>query len=210
MGGFRSLSSGLLEGRSDAEAGSGPGSRLHPDQPPTSRAHSYDLLHLGATDLVACVGPCLLIISYTITLPGVEAIGRGFAKLTQRDKKACSMSIVERKSGPGTAPEARDAISEIAKKYDRNMTGSAVVCDGTGFRATAVRSVVTAIHMASRSSSPSKVFAAPEPALEWLQSTRPAHDLDLAVLTQATAALRARLQDQMARALVSSSGAPSR
>lgn len=200
VGGFQSLRNGLLEGRSDAEAGSGPSSRLHPDHPPTSRAQPYDLLHLGSTDLVACVGPCLLILSYTITLPGVEAIGRGFAKLTQRDKKACSMSIVERRSGPGTAPEARDAIAEIAKKYDKNMSGSAIVCDGTGFRATAVRSVVTAIHMASRSSSPSKVFAAPEPALEWLQTTRPNHDLDLSLLAQATTALRARLQEQMTRA----------
>jgi hypothetical protein len=200
VGGFQSLRNGLLEGRSDAEAGSGPAARLQPDHPPTSRTHQYDLLHLGATDLVACVGPCLIIISYTITLPGVEAIGRGFAKLTQRDKKACSLSIVERKSGPGTAPEARDAIAEIAKKYDKNMTGSAVVCDGTGFRATAVRSVVTAILMASRSSSPTKVFAAPEPALDWLQTTRPARDLDLAMLAQATTALRARLQEQMARA----------
>lgn len=198
VGGFQSLRNGLLEGRSDAEAG--PASRLHPDQPPTSRTHTYDLLHLGATDLVACVGPCLLIVSYTITLPGVEAIGRGFAKLTQRDKKACSLSIVERRSGPGTAPDARDAIAEIAKKYDKGMTGSAVVCDGTGFRATAVRSVVTAILMASRSSSPTKVFAAPEPALEWLQTTRPSRDLDLPMLAQATTALRARLQEHMARA----------
>jgi hypothetical protein len=204
VGGFQSLRNGPLEGRSDADAGSGPVSRLQQDLPPTSRTHQYDLLHLGTTDLIACVGPCLLILSYTITLPGVEAIGRGFAKLTQREKKACSMSIVERKSGPGTAPEARDAIAEIAKKYDKNMTGSAVVCDGTGFRATAVRSVVTAIHMASRSSSPSKVFAAPEPALEWLQTTRPGRDLDLAMLAQATTALRARLKDQMERAGISS------
>ena len=199
MGGFQSLRSGLLEGRSDAEAGSGPTSRLQ-DHPPTSRSHSYDLLHVGTTDLIACVGPCLLILSYTITLPGVEAIGRGLAKLTQRQQKACTISFVERKSGPGTAPEARDAIAEIARKYDKSMTGSAVVCDGTGFRATAVRSVVTAIHMASRSSSPSKVFAAAEPALEWLQATRPSHDLDLALLSQAAVALRARLQEQLARA----------
>ena len=94
VGDFQSLRNGPLEGRSDAEASSGPASRLQPDHPPTSRTHQYDLLHLGATDLIACVGPCLLIISYTITLPGVEAIGRGFAKLTQREKKACSMSIV--------------------------------------------------------------------------------------------------------------------
>lgn len=191
---------GVLDGsRPDTEASSGPGSRQQ-DWPPTSRTSPYDLLHLGPTDLIASVGPCVLVVTHTITLAGVDAIGRAFTKLTHRQQKACSISFVERKSGPGTSPEARDAITEIARKHDKNMTGAAVVCDGTGFRATAVRSVVTAIHMASRASHPTKVFAAPEPALEWLQSTRPTRDLDLGLLAQAVTALRARLNEQMARA----------
>ena len=203
------MRNGLLEGgRSDAEAPSGPGSRAQQEWPPTSRTQPYDLLHVGSTDLIACVGPCLVIISYTFTLAGVEAIGRGMAKLVARQQKICSISFVERKSGPGTAPEARDAVAEIVRKHDKNITGAAIVCDGTGFRATAVRSVVTAIHMASRASYASKVFASSEPALEWLQNTRGTPDLDLKLLAQASVSLRARLKDQLVRAGAVQPGEP--
>jgi hypothetical protein len=200
VGDIRSLRSGLLDSsRSDAEASPGPASRVQGDPPPTHRTQAYDLLHAGATDLVALVGPCLIVVSYTITLDGVSAIGRGLAKLTQRQQKACSISFAERKSGPGTAPEARKAITELVQKYDKWISGSAVVCEGTGFRATAVRSVVTAINMASRSSHPSKVFASSEPALRWLQSAR-AGDLDLELTGQAIVALRTRMQHEIEQA----------
>jgi hypothetical protein len=161
---------------------------------------------VGSTDLIASLGPCLIVLSYTITLAGVEAIGRGMAKLTQGKQKACSISFVERTTGPGTAPDARQAITEIARKYDSGIGGAAIVCGGTGFRATAVRSVVTAIHMASRATYPTKVFSTDAPAFEWLQGTRANADLDLKLLAEATTALRARLKEQMARA----AAAPSR
>jgi hypothetical protein len=199
VGDFRSLRAGLREnGRTDAESVSS-STRVPQDSPPTSRTLPYDLLHLGPGDLVARVGPCLIIVTHSLTLEGVDAIGRGLAKQTQRQQKACSISIVERKSGPGTTPEARAAIAELVRKYDTSISGAAVVCDGSGFLATAVRSVVTAINMASRASHPSKVFATCEPALDWLQTTRPAHDLDIALLGQAVATLRPRLKDHMQR-----------
>jgi hypothetical protein len=201
VGDFRSLRSALVEdSHSDAEITSSPASRVQRDPPPTSRTQSYDLLHAGATDLVACVGPCLIVISYSITLDGVAAMGRGLAKLTQRQKMACSISFVERKSGPGASPEARKAIAEIANKYDKCLSGGAVVCDGTGFRATAVRSVVTAINMASRASRPSKVFATGELAIEWLHSIHVDGDFDIKLMTEATTALRARLHREMDQA----------
>jgi hypothetical protein len=199
VGDFRSLRAGLSDaGRSDGEP-AGVSSRVLHDSPPTSRTLPYDLLHLGAGDLVARVGPCLIVVSYSLTLEGVEAIGRGLAKQTQRQQQACSISIVERKSGSGTTPEVREAIAEVVRKYDNSITGAAVVCDGSGFRATAIRSVVTAINMASRASHPSKVFATCEPALEWLQATRPDRDLDIELLCQALASLRPRLKDYMDR-----------
>jgi hypothetical protein len=74
-----------------------------------------------------------------------------------------------------------------------------VVCEGTGFRATAVRSIVTAIHMASRSTHPSRVFSTPEPAIEWLAGTRSDGALGAALLLEASATLRAKLQARLAR-----------
>ena len=194
MAGFPSSRSGPAEPRSDGEA------TPHGAQPArTGPTAAYDLLHLGQTDVVACVEPCLIVVSFAITPEGVEAIGRGIAKLTQRQQKACSLSIVERKSGPATSPEAREALAEIARKYGKSVTGGAVVCDGTGFSATATRSVVTGINMASRSPHPTQVFATLSPALVWLQSLRPSRDLDLALLARAATMLREHLQN-LARA----------
>jgi len=205
VGDFESLRAGLREnGRAGGEV-SGPSSRVPQDAPPTSRTQAYDILHAGPSDLVARVGQCLIVLSHALTLDGVNAIARGMGKLTQRQQTACSISIVERKSGPGTSPEVRTAVAEIVRKYDTSISGAAVVCDGSGFRATAVRSVVTAINMASRASHPSKVFASCEPAFEWLESTRPNRDLDIELLAQAVTALRPRLQELMTRAALAQS-----
>jgi hypothetical protein len=182
------------------EVNDGAASRTPPEAPRTGRTQSYELLHFGETDLVACVGPCLVVVSHTLTLEAVEAMGRGMAKLVHRYNKLSSLSLVDRKNGPNTTPEARDAITEIVRKHSHGITGAAVVCEGTGFRATAIRSIVTAIHMASRSSHPSKVFSEPEPAIEWLASTRSDSAIDKALLRQASEGLRAKLQERLTRA----------
>ncbi|HTV24652.1 MAG TPA: hypothetical protein VMG12_38435 [Polyangiaceae bacterium] len=183
-----------------AEGSGGAVSRTPPDAPRTGRTQPYELLHQGDTDLVACVGPCLVVVSHMLAPEAVDAMGRGMAKLEHRYGKLSSISFVERKSGPNTAPETRDGIAEIVRKHAHCITGAAVVCEGTGFRATAIRSVVTAIHMASRSSHSSKVFAAPEAAVEWLASTRTDGAIDIKLLLEATTVLRAKVQAQLARA----------
>jgi hypothetical protein len=188
------------------EVNDGAASRTPPEAPRTGRTQAYELLHLGDTDLVACVGPCLVVVSNTLTLESVDAMGRGMAKLVHRYGKLSSLSLVDRKSGPNTTSEARDAITEIVRKHSHAITGAAVVCEGTGFRSTAIRSVVTAIHMASRSSHSSKVFAATEPAIQWLASTRSDGGLDVTLLREAAEGLRAKLQERLARAAARDSG----
>lgn len=173
--------------------------RPSPDAPRTGRTQPYELLHLGDTDLVACVGPSLVVVSNTLTLEAVDAMGRGMAKLAHRYGKLSSISFADRKNGPNTASAVRDGITELVRKHSNAITGAAVVCEGTGFRATAIRSIVTAIHMASRSSHSSKVFSASEAAIEWLASTRNDGALDVALLLEASSVLRAKLQERLAR-----------
>jgi hypothetical protein len=128
------------------------------------------------------------------------------AKIVHRYGSVSSISFVERKAGPNTTPEARDSIAEIVRKHTRCITGAAVVCEGTGFRATAIRSIVTAIHMASRSQHTSRVFSVAEPAIEWLATTRKDGALDVRLLVEASATLRAKLLAQLARAADRESG----
>lgn len=201
MGAVPSLRNGLIEsGQPDGEVPASLAAPKRADPPTPGPTPAHHVLHTDATNTVACLGPCVLVISHTLTLPAVEAIGRAFATIVQRQQKLCALSIVDSPPGPGADPAARDAVAELTRQHNKHITGAAIVCDGTGFRATAVRSMVTSIHMASRSSHPSKVFATTGPALDWLQSTRPTRDLDLPLLAQAVATLRAHWLEQLARA----------
>ncbi len=85
-------------------------------------------------------------------------------------------------------------VSELIRKYTQSIRGAAVVSEGTGFRATAVRSLVTAIHIAGRASHPTKVFATVPDALAWLATKRSDRGLDMLRAEQAVALLRARLR----------------
>jgi hypothetical protein len=157
-------------------------------------------VHLGEKDLVACAGPCMVIVSEAISREGIQALDRAMARLTGQYGTAASLSIVEGKAtGTSLGSEDRQALTEIARKYGKLTWAAAVVCVGTGFRATAIRSVVTAIHMGSSSSHPSKVFATPEPAVAWLATKHPEGQLDVAGLGRTVTALRAQLEQHQAR-----------
>ncbi len=170
------------------------------DGPPTSRKLPTDILYLSESDLIACAGPCLIVVVDTLTAGGLEASAKGMARLAQRYGKLCSISVIERQAPTAMNPETRDAATELTRKYTKSISGAAVICEGTGFRATAVRSVVTAIHMASSSSHPCKVFATTGPAAEWLATTQPVGTVDVPSLNQAIDQLRSRLQDHRQRA----------
>lgn len=161
---------------------------------------SFDVLHLGEKDLIACDGRCLVIVTEALSRAGIAALDQGMARLTGQWGTAASISIVEDKAtGTSLHADDRRALTEIARKYGKVTSASAVVCVGTGFRATAIRSVVTAIHMASSSPHPSKVFATPEPALAWLAAKHPEGLLDVPALARTVAALRAQLREQQTR-----------
>jgi len=161
----------------------------------------FDLLHAGETDLIACADACLVIVVERLSAEGLEALARGMDRLARQHGTLCSLCIIQRQ-GPITSmgPERRRVLANIMRKYSPNTSGAAVVFEGTGFRATALRSMVTAIHMASFAKHPSKVFATTEPALDWLERKHPAEQLDATRLAEAVSALRARLHEQRLRA----------
>jgi hypothetical protein len=153
---------------------------------------SCEMVYQSSNDLVAMVGDCLVVIMVKELTPlCVNAVGRGFASLTRRYTKVNYFSVIEQ----GTLvmhPEARREMVKVVSKHTQSITGAAVVCNGTGFRATAVRSVITAIHMASFASHPLRVFSALDPALAWLGGKQAPGELDLAALSVELERLRAR------------------
>lgn len=187
-----------------AHQGDGPGAvSVSPVERPapqaTAQPTSVDILHFGSTDLVACAGPCVVTVSVEITMSGIDAITRAMARLQRRFGTVCAFSITDRQSSGGIDPACRQGLIELSRKYTHILSGTATVLEGSGFRATALRSLVTAVHLASASSHPAKVFASVQPALEWLASTQPAGAIDVASLAQAITTFRAQLKEKASK-----------
>lgn len=181
----------LLDPASMAAAG-GTASPPRP-APAAPSARPYTLFHDGPTVQIAGVGDCLVVALHTLTEPGVAGMGRGMSQLVQRYGGFRVLTLAERKSGSEAVDESRVAVAELVQRHTSNFRASAVVSESTGFRATALRSTVTAIHMAGRASHQTRIFYSVPPALEWLVSMRPELPLDIANVARAVETLRARL-----------------
>ena len=166
---------------------------LHGSPPAAADSPPHVLLHEGPTALIACVDDCLITVVHTLTQEGVAAIARGMTQLVQRHGAFRSLALAVRKTGSEAVDESRAAVAQLVQQHTRSIRAAAVVSEGTGFRATAVRSMVTAIHMAGRASHPTKMFDTLPPALEWLASKRPELPLDGPRVASTVDALRARL-----------------
>jgi hypothetical protein len=71
------------------------------------------------------------------------------------------------------APDLRESVDAYVRRYSARFTGAAIVFEAPGFQATVVRSVVTAINLASRASHPTKVFDDLRTGCSWLGRLTP-------------------------------------
>lgn len=65
------------------------------------------------------------------------------------------------------------------KRFDTRLAAAAIVLDEEGFKATVVRSVVTGLCMAARTTHPTRVFPRLEPASEWITAMLLARNQDV-------------------------------
>jgi hypothetical protein len=65
-------------------------------------------------------------------------------------------------------PQVREDLSRIADMLAERLAGMALVVLGTGFWASALRGLLTAIHMLLRKTIPMQVFSKLEDAVPWL------------------------------------------
>lgn len=64
--------------------------------------------------------------------------------------------------------EARRAIHELTRRYEQNITCSATLIEGTGFWSSAIRSLVTSLHLVGRWSFELKTFSDIGTLSEWV------------------------------------------
>jgi hypothetical protein len=103
-------------------------------------------------------------------MAAVDENRRLFQQLRTRQPQDKLSYLVVAEAGVGTQmrSDVRAAVAAMLREYQKAIVGSAIVFEGTGFRAAIVRSVVAAINLASRMEFPSSVQSDLEGAARWL------------------------------------------
>jgi hypothetical protein len=124
--------------------------------------------------LVATAGRyAIQIIKDRGTMMTVSLMRRALDELATRYEKFGYLGVIEAESHLLLAPDVRNGMNALVKRFSPRFTGAAIVFEKTGFHATAVRSVVTAINLASRATHPNHVFSDVREGVSWLSQITP-------------------------------------
>lgn len=113
----------------------------------------------------------------------VSLIRRALEDLSDRHDKFGFVALIEPNAQLLLPPDIRHGINTLVKRYSPRFTGAAIIFEKPGFHATAVRSVVTAINVASRASHPNHVFADLREGVYWLSKLTPPDPAPAALLS---------------------------
>lgn len=103
-----------------------------------------------------------------MTATGVSLMRRALTDLANEYPTFGYLAVVEPDAQLLLPPDIREGVQANAKRFSSRFSGAAVVYEKTGFQATALRSVVTAINFASRATHPNHVFGDLREAISWL------------------------------------------
>ena len=121
---------------------------------------------------VATIGPCIVLLwRQAVVMQGPELVRKAIFKLGQskaRDKIAF-LTVAEPNCELTTPPEVRQKLADLLNQHQAQLAAAAITFEGRGFRMTLVRSIITAINMASRGRFPNAVFSDVTTAADWLE-----------------------------------------
>jgi hypothetical protein len=149
-----------------------------------------------ATCRIVLLPPYLVVCSAADSSPSSSAVAGVRRGLEQLGKMSTHIGYLVVHDPPfrlGMAPEIRTGLALTLQRFEAQMSALAVVYDEVGFRATAIRSLVTAQHVANRPRHPAKVFAEVRAGLEWLHALVPESKVTLPELEQFVREQRKRL-----------------
>lgn len=107
------------------------------------------------------------------TLQGVEALHRECRQFAAEHARGIGLLTIVSEKAPMPASAARHAVADFLAQGSTYIKCSAVLMEGTGFRAAAVRSVVTGLTMLAKQAYPHRVCSLPD-AVTLLSRTLPA------------------------------------
>jgi hypothetical protein len=102
------------------------------------------------------------------TTTTLSLMQRALTDLSARYEKFGYVGVIEPSATLTMRPDIKKGFSAQVKRFSPCFTGAAIVYEKTGFHATAVRSLVTAINFASRVSHPNHVFSDLREGMSWL------------------------------------------
>ncbi len=132
----------------------------------TSSLHPQTVASYVVDTFEACV---ILWWRTEVSVEGARTAEKQFRRLKHADpnRKVGFITLLNREMDISTPPDARKEVARLLRQYDDFIGAAGIVYEGSGFQATAVRSIITAINLASRSSFPNKVFASHQLACAW-------------------------------------------
>jgi hypothetical protein len=133
-------------------------------QPETRTAHKSHYSAFAA-------GPAAVLIWHErVSVEGVQSLAGVFATLreTHSDKGFGLLTIIEEGADVNTPPAARKAMSKALSDNERWLRGAAIAYEADGFKATILRSAVTAINLMCGARFPNRVFRDNREAFQWL------------------------------------------
>lgn len=98
----------------------------------------------------------------------VSQSNRAVADLASRHEKFGWITIIEPEADLSLPADVKNGFNALVKRYSNRISGAAIVFEKTGFHAVAVRSLVTAINVASRATHPNRVFSDVREAVSWV------------------------------------------
>ena len=116
-----------------------------------------------------CQGTVVLVWRTAIIVDGARWVRHAFEQLAARgERNLAFMTVIEKDCDPSTSSDVRNELADVLAIFEDRLRGAAITFECVGFRATLLRSAITAINMASRARFPNSVFGDSRAATEWL------------------------------------------
>ena len=142
--------------------------------PPSSARKQSGERTTGRSFTARGVGRTAVLIWHTeVSLEGARAIAAVFADLRVKhlSEGLGFLTVLERDTDIRPSPAARQAVAQVLTDFGSDIGAAAIAYEADGFKATIVRSVITAINLASSTRFPNRVFAGTDDAIDWIAET---------------------------------------
>jgi hypothetical protein len=119
--------------------------------------------------VIAVTGRYLVqVVRLHFSATAVSLLRRAMSDLAAQYPTFGYLAVVEPEAKFLLPPDIREGVQANVKRFSSRIAGAAIIFEKSGFQATALRSVVTAINFASRATHPNQLFADLRDGVSWL------------------------------------------